>query len=174
MYNNSAVTDLLKRRRSVRKYTDAEVSSEEVEAILDCARFAPSGLNNQPWRFLVIRDRDIIERLSKLSHSKTALLSSRVIIACYLSRDKMYNETKDIQSAGACMQNILLACCGLGLGACWIGDIINNTDEADEILGVGEDKMLMGVITIGRPESSPDNEGDRFELKEFIMRGSQI
>ncbi|MRR36083.1 hypothetical protein EG829_15680, partial [bacterium] len=63
----SRVIDAIKTRRSIRKFTDQVVPDEMIDAVLEAGRWAPSGMNNQPWRFAVIRDRDIRESLSSLT-----------------------------------------------------------------------------------------------------------
>lgn len=86
--------EAIKTRRSVRGFTNENVSDEVVGQILEAGRWAPSGLNNQAWRFIVVRNE----------------------------------ETKDVQSIGACIQNMLLAIHSTGLGGVWLGEILKNKE----------------------------------------------
>ncbi|HNU74645.1 MAG TPA: nitroreductase family protein, partial [Deltaproteobacteria bacterium] len=73
--------DAIRQRRSIRRFTREPVSDDLVEEILDAARWAPSGLNNQPWRFAVIRDARVKERLASLTRYGAIIRSADVIIA---------------------------------------------------------------------------------------------
>lgn len=70
--------DIIKTRRSVRKFRDERVSREDIEAILECARFAPSASNSQPWRFLVTEDSELIEETARVLESKIDEIAGRM------------------------------------------------------------------------------------------------
>jgi len=108
--------EAIKTRRSVRGFANENVSDEVVEQILEAGRWAPSGLNNQAWRFIIVRNEGIKVELSKLTKYGPTIKNAPVLIVVFLDRDHMYNYTKDIQSTGACIQNMLLAIHSLGLG----------------------------------------------------------
>ena len=138
-------------RRSIRKYGDADVEKEKIDLILDACRWAPSGHNNQPWRFIVIKDRKVIEEVAKCTIYGKILRSAKVLIAVFIDSSAMYDRTKDILATGACIQNMLLAAHSLGLGACWQGEILNQKDKVGKILGAPSTLELMAVITLGYP-----------------------
>ena len=74
----------------------------------------------------------------------------------FLERSKKYSDMKDYQGAGACIQNMLLAVHALGLGAVWIGQIVNEPEPVCKALGVdGATYELMAVVAVGRPEKTP-------------------
>ncbi|MBP1910709.1 nitroreductase [Methanolobus bombayensis] len=145
------VIDTILSRRSIRKYTDEPVKDEDIKTILEAARWAPSGLNNQPWKFIVIKDKTTMEELAGCTHYSAIVQNAPLLIAVYLDTETMYNKTKDIQAIGAAIQNMLLACCGLGLGAVWLGEILNNEEKVNLILNCPDSMELMAVLAIGKP-----------------------
>jgi len=146
----STTIETILNRRSVREYTDEPVSEKDINTILDCARWAPSGLNNQPWKFIVVRDEDTIKNLAQCTHYSTIVLRSKVLIAVYLDNEEMYHHDKDVMAIGASIQNMLLACVELGLGSVWLGEILKQADKVNSILEVPENHELMAVIAIGK------------------------
>src|SRR5210317_2099063 len=134
----SPVLDAIYRRRSIREFTDQEVAREKLYEIVKAAIWAPSGLNNQPWRFAIIKDPQIKEQLAEQTHYGHIVENANALVAVYLSKEEMYDTVKDIQSAGACIQNILLAVEALDLGAVWLGQILKNKDEVNRILGIAD------------------------------------
>lgn len=152
--NDNPVIRALLDRRSIRKYTDGTVSDETLTTILEAGRWAPSGLNNQPWRFLVVRRGDPRhEKLAGCTKYEKIVRTSAACIAVLLEKAAMYSEMKDHQGAGACIQNMLLAIHALGLGAVWLGQIVN--DQAATLGALGLDPALyelQAVIALGHPD----------------------
>lgn len=149
------IIDTIKSRRSIRKFTSEPVSEELVETILEAGRWAPSGLNNQPWRFAVIRDAGIRQAISELTHYSKIVLGAQALIAVFLDTEKSYHREKDIQAVGACLQNMLLEAHSLGLGAVWLGEIIRSDKQIKAILGLAGELDLMAVIALGHPDETP-------------------
>jgi nitroreductase len=163
------VIEAIHKRRSIRSYTDAEVSLDKLRKIIEAGIWAPSGLNNQPWRFIIIRDKDIASRLADQTHYSHIVLAAPALIAVYLDRDAMYDDVKDAQSAGACIQNMLLATEALGLGAVWLGQILKNKAAVNEILELGAHLELMALLAIGVP-GRRDQQSSRKPLTDFIVK----
>jgi nitroreductase len=159
----------IRERRSVRRYTGEAVSKEEIRKVLEAGRWAPSGLNNQPCRFLVIRDDDPRkERLEECTRYAHVVREAQVLIGVFLDREAMYHPMKDHQGAGACIQNMLLAVHALGLGGVWLGEIVNQADQVMDVLGAsGERYELMAVIAVGRPAQA--GSSSRKELSELLL-----
>ncbi|BBA70954.1 nitroreductase [Geobacter sulfurreducens] len=155
-------------RRSVRQFTDEPVSPAEVEDILRAGAWAPSGLNNQPWRFAVVRDREKLRSLAGLTRYRHIVEGAPVSIAVFCDREAMYHETKDHQAIGACLQNMLLAAHALGLGAVWLGEILKSAGQVRDLLGLPPNLELMAVIAVGRPAGVP-HHSDRKPLSELIV-----
>ena len=144
------VIDAIKNRRSVRIYTDQEIDKEEILKIIESAVYAPSGKNLQPWRFKILRDKNVITRISSLIDSGKWLQRANCIIAVYLDASKSYDVIKDNQSCGAAIQNMMLAAYSLGISSCWVGEITNCEHEANSILNVDNSNYkLCGLVSLG-------------------------
>ena len=165
----AAILEAIYRRRSIREYTDEEVALADLREIVRAGIWAPSGLNNQPWRFVIIRAAEVRVRLAPQTHYRHIILAARALIAVYLEATAMYDPVKDQQSAGACIQNMLLATEALNLGAVWLGQILKNKAEVNRILGLGENLHLMAVLAIGHPLHR-DQKSSRQDLPEFIVK----
>lgn len=156
-------------RRSIRKYTDEPIAGEDITAILEAGRWAPSGLNNQPWRFLVIMQDDPRHaKLAECTKYAHVVRASQACICIVLEKEAMYSEMKDHQGAGACVQNMLLATHALGLGGVWLGQIVN--DQAASLGAVGLDQTryeLQAVIALGHPDQK--GSSTRKELSELML-----
>jgi nitroreductase len=157
-------------RRSVRSYRDEPVSEEDQRQILLAGSQAPSGLNNQPWRFVTVRGKALKDELSALTRYRRIVASAPLLIAVFLDRDSVYHEMKDHQGIGACIQNMLLAAHGLGLGAVWLGEILKNAGEVRSLLGVPERYDLMAVIAVGHPADTKGDRTPRLPLDQLLLK----
>ncbi len=154
-------------RRSVRAFRPDPVEPEKIEAILDAGRWAPSGKNTQPWRFVVVESDAKRAELARLVTQRDMVRTAPVTLAILRDRAAGYDETKDAQGIGACSQNILLAVHALGLGACWIGRARDK--EVEAILGAREGEELMMLIPIGYPAETPPVR-ERRPLADLVRR----
>jgi len=136
--------------------------------ILEAGRWAPSGLNNQPWKFAVIEDRGLNEEISRLTHYARVVKGAQVLIAVFLDNSEGYHRTKDVQAIGACIQNMLLETHSQGLGAVWLGEIIKSDKQIRDVLGLTSDLELMAVLAIGYPAENPGH-GARKEIENIIV-----
>jgi len=161
-------SEAIRTRRCVREFTDDPPSDVEIDGLIEAARWAPSGLNNQPWRFMKITDHSLIIELSGLTKYRGLVAGAPVLIAIFLDHAEMYDRTKDVQSAGAAIQNILLDAHASGLGACWLGEILNRREDAESLLQVSDDLELMALVAVGHPVSR-ERAGVRHPLDRFIV-----
>lgn len=163
--------EIIKSRRSIRNYKNKPVEEENITKILEAARWAPSGLNNQPWKFIIVQNSNIIKQISKFTKYSYIIEKAPSLIVVLLDKNLSYNREKDIQAIGACIQNMLLMCHSLGLGACWIGEILNRKEEVEKFLGIPNHLELMAVITIGYPyEEDIKTSSNRKNLEELIIK----
>ena len=165
----SPVLQAIYKRRSVREYTEDQVAQDQLLEIIRAGLWAPSGLNNQPWRFVTIQDTGISEQIAEQTHYGHIVRAASALIAVYLDKDAMYDEVKDHQSAGACIQNMLLAVEAIGLGAVWLGQILKNKNEVNRILGLADNFDLMAVLAIGYP-AHHNQQSKRKEITEVILK----
>jgi nitroreductase len=156
-------------RRSIRKYTDRPITREQLREIIHAGTMAPSGLNNQPWRFVTVQDRDVLKRLAELTKYSHIIESAPACIAVFVDKEAMYHEVKDHQSMGACIQNLLLAAHGMGLGGVWLGEILKSAKEVRELAGLAEQYELMAVVALGYP-AGKGGKADRRPVEEVLLK----
>lgn len=157
-------------RRSVRNYSNEPVSDDVLRQLLTAAAMAPSGLNNQPWRFVTVRSHEVKEDLSELTRYRRIVSTAPVLVAVFIDRESMYNEVKDHQGIGACIQNMLLAAHGLGLGAVWLGEILKSAEQVRLRLGVPEQMALMAVVAAGYPGGEAGEKTSRLPLSSLLIK----
>ena len=145
MINPEEFLAFLKGRRSIRIYLDKMIPDDEVEMILEAGRWAPSASNKQPWEFLVIRNKEILKKISKLAfygkHIETAPLAI-AIIGKIKKNPKYY-----IQDTSLASMNMMLMAWSLWIGTCWIGAL--KRDIVKEMLGLGKNDYLLTILPIG-------------------------
>ena len=160
--------ETIRSRRSIRRYASQLPQDEELDKILEAGRWAPSGLNNQPWRFLKITDKAKKDGLAAFTkYGKIIMEAPAVLVVCMDVADS-YNRDKDLMAIGACIQNMLLEAHALGLGTCWLGEILNKKQELAKYLKLDKDLEIMAVITMGKSEESI-TESCRKNLKSLMI-----
>ncbi len=162
------VLKLIRERRSIREYKEKMPSEKDITRVLDAGRWAPSGLNNQPWRFKVIKDRGQKDKLAEFTKYGDIIISAPVVIAVLMDIADSYNRDKDLMAIGACIQNMLLQASSAGLGACWMGEALNRKQEICKYLGLDEDLELMALVTLGFSNEDV-TKGCRKPLKELTI-----
>jgi nitroreductase len=163
-----AVLQAIYERRSVRHFQDAPVDRDQVMEALRAASWAPSGLNNQPWRFALVWDPELKNILAGLTRYASTLKAAAVLIPVFLDKESSYDYVKDCQAVGAALQNLLLACHVQGLGAVWIGEILKNKEKVREALGLPERLELMAVVAVGHPAHTKQSSHRR-PLEDLIV-----
>ena len=121
---NNDLIQLIMTRTSIRAFQNKPVSDETVEQLLKAAMAAPSAKNSQPWAFIVIRDRALLEKLGdSLPNAKMTATAPVAVVICGVLDKALPGEAHDywIQDAAAATENFLLAVHALGLGAVWTG-----------------------------------------------------
>lgn len=155
-------------RRSIRRYENKTVTDEQIEQLLRAAMYAPSAGNEQPWHFVVIKDRETLNRIMKI-HPYTQMLreASLAIIPCADTSKVKYNGVFWPQDMAASIQNILLQANGIGLGTCWCGvypreELMN---PISEIIDLPKGVNPFAVVAVGYP-AEKGMAGDRFKREK--------
>ncbi|MFH1050502.1 MAG: nitroreductase family protein [bacterium] len=147
-------------RRSIRKYSDEYVSDDLVKKLLEAAMQAPSAGNQQPWQFIVIRDKHIFKLIQKF-HPFSSMLdeASVAILVCGDIYPERYKNYWIIDCSNAA-ENILLAAHALGLGAVWLGvhPREERTEPMRELFKLPENIKPHSLIVIGYPAESKETE----------------
>jgi len=145
------VFNVIYARRSIRAYTEEPVTGEQVELLLKAAMAAPSGSNLQPWHFVVVRKRDLLDRLAK-THQYAGLLR-KAPLAIAVCGDTDTSERHWVEDTSAATQNLLLAVTALGLGAVWIG--VHPDQERQkhvrDVLDIPGHVNVLCLVAIGHP-----------------------
>jgi len=158
----------IRSRRSIRQFKPDDVDDRIVNQIIEMGTWAPSGLNNQPWRFVIVRHEDVRKEIALQTRYGHIIRSAPVCIVVFLDNAASYDRVKDIQAIGACIQNMLLAIHHFGLGGVWLGEILRNRDKVEKILQVPEDCELMAVVALGHPAEAK-GQGTRKAIDEVIL-----
>ena len=158
--------DIIKQRRSIREYNKELPSDSDIKKVLEAARWAPSGLNNQPWRFLIIKDKSKRDGLALFTKYGNIIKAAPVVIVVCLDIADSYNRDKDLMAIGASIQNMCLEAYSIGLGTCWMGEILNRKQEVCRYLNLDEDLELMAVVALGCPDEDI-TEGRRKPLNKL-------
>lgn len=160
--------DLVKSRYSVRAYKNQPIEDEKLQIILEAARLAPTAVNYQPFKVIVIHTEGREEELKRIYQAEWFYQAPLIICVCcepqnaWVRRDgKNYVDV----DATIVMDHIILAATSLGLGTCWIGAF--NTEEARKILELPDDVEPLVFTPIGYPADEIE-EKTRKELSEII------
>lgn len=150
------VMDAIKNRRSIRRYEEREVEEEKIRLLLEAARLAPSAKNLQPWKFIVVREKEKIEKLSKACCEQDWIKTApMIIVGCGLRKHTFRNGyPSNAVDLSISLEHIVLQAVELGLGTCWIEAFY--PDEVREILGIPQDVDVSGILTVGYPAESPE------------------
>lgn len=108
-------------RRSIRSYTNQPVEQEKIDRILKAAMQAPSAANQRPWEFVVVTNKELLEKLSDLSPYSKMVSNAPVAIVLVGRAERMAIKDMWTQDMGACTQNLLLEIVEQGLGGVWLG-----------------------------------------------------
>ncbi len=140
-------------RRSVRKFEDRPVSEDHVRKMLEAAMMAPSAGNQQPWQFIVVRDRERLGKVKSINpYAGMAEEAPLGILVCGDLRLEKF-EGFWVQDCSACIQNLLLAVHGLGLGAVWTGiyPMVERVNGFRDLFGLPEQVIPLALVVIGHP-----------------------
>ncbi len=139
-------------RRSIRKYTGEKLSDEDIEVLLRVAMNAPSGHNRQPWHFIVVDDRGLLDKIPGY-HPYAKMLGKASHGIVVLGDHKVQDTDFWIHDCAAAIENILIAAHAKGLGAVWLGvhpskALIKGTKE---LFGVPDHVTPLGIVSLGVP-----------------------
>lgn len=173
--------DAIKTRRSVRAWTEQNVSDDVVAQILEAGRWSPSPLNSQPWHFTVIRQKETLSALTKEAKEAPYLANANVLIVVTANKHNVPSDPSHLElatwleahaqyiyAAVCALHNMALAAWELGLGGVWV-----TIDDASsrKFLNIPEDQVIIGSLALGysRGAPIPHREIDRKPLSEIVF-----
>ncbi len=175
------IIEIIKTRRCVREYREEQISDTDIEFLIDCAGYAPSGLNMQPWGFLVIKNRDVIHRLSEICResmiplledmkytSKTGVEYLEFLMT--EGADMFYgapvlvlifgkkNAPTAVYDCSMAAQTMMLAAQSMGIGSCWIGGAHRalRDEKVLKELGAPEGYIIVAPLILGYPKGDTE------------------
>ena len=156
--------EVLMTRRSIRSFLDDPVDKTTVEAVLRAAMAAPSAGNQQPWHFVVVRDRATMDEIRQVHEYSDMLTTAPVCIAVCAELALEKFEGFWVQDTSAAMQNMLLKARDLELGSVWLGvhPIESRQEGLQRILNLPDGVVCLGLMALGRTET-PFSSADRFK-----------
>jgi nitroreductase len=161
---NMEILEAIHTRRSIRKYTDRPIPEELITEILRAAMSAPSAVNAQPWIFIVIDDRRLLDEIP--TFSPYASMCREAPIAILVCGDLTFEKIPGywVQDCSAATQNLLLAAHAVGLGAVWTGiyPMKDRIEGFRKTFGLPENVIPLALVPIGYPDQNPVSE-DRFD-----------
>lgn len=170
---------LVEERRSIRRYTDKPVEREKILVCIEAARLAPSADNAQPWRFLVLDDKDVKKRfcdevfsgiysISKFAKQAPVLIVilARLNIIAHRVGKQIQNIHFHLLDIGIAGEHIVLQAEELGLGTCWIGWF--NPRRARKALNISKEYKIVSLLSLGYYEQKPIKIKKRKKLDEIV------
>ncbi|MDY6861816.1 MAG: nitroreductase family protein [Thermodesulfobacteriota bacterium] len=161
------ILNLIKTRRSIRDYLDKPIQKDAIDKILEAGRWAPSGVNMQPWHFIVVKSKELRTQVG--NQAKFLFIKSRhvseaplIIVLCGNPRSNFYKT--DCALAGA---NMVMEATALGIGSCWIGAF--NEAKIKEILDIPEKISIIALITFGYFAENPQPP-PKLDLNRIVHR----
>lgn len=153
----------IKYRRSIREYNDENIDDEKIKLILEAGMLAPSAINARDYAFIVISDKDMMQRMAIINGKSAWPLNNakKAILVCG-DLSKSYQKAKDywIINASSAIQNMLIEAYHLGIGTCWIGVYpqMHKVKGHQELFNLPENIIPHSIITFGYPKDPNELE----------------
>ena len=164
--NTSSVINNIMTRCSVREFTNQPISQDTLDLIVKAGMAAPSAVNKQPWAFVVINDRSMLDSLNAIADRFNLKTATAAIVVCGDMSKALEGEAREywVQDCSAATENILLAAHAYGLGAVWCGVYPNQEvlPAVTKTLGLPENIIPLNIITMGYPDDDNAKPKDKF------------
>jgi len=162
--------DVVKKRKSVRKYKKDPIPDDVLLKILEAGRIAPSAKNIQPWHFIVVKDPETKMKVAKACRDQLFMADADVILVGCILEKEAWSRMGGHMSAGPvdltiALEHMILAAAREGLGTCWIGAFVEQ--DVKKILKVPDDVTVLALTPIGYPAEEPKDRG-RKALNDII------
>ncbi|MHA1148683.1 MAG: nitroreductase family protein [Promethearchaeota archaeon] len=165
MIEPNLMLEFLKNRRSIRNYQDKEISDEKIEMILEAGRWAPSASNRQPWRFIIIKNKELLKKVSNSALYGKFIKRAPLIIAIVGKINE--NPNWYVQDTSLVSMNMQLMAWALGIGTCWIGSM--DREKIKSLLGLGKGDFLLTVLPMGYIKGNIPKPTMRKPLKKIVQ-----
>ena len=155
-------------RRSIRKFTEQPVEQEKIDRLLRAAMQAPSAANQQPWEFIVVKEKAALESLSKVSPYSKPVAGSAVTFVLLANSGELRVPTAWEQDMSAATQNLLLEVVYLGLGGVWFGVATSEivVENVRKLFNLPDSIKPFALISVGYPAEQKNEFVDRFKAEK--------
>ncbi len=166
--------EVIKKRRSIRKYQYREVEDEKLQKVLDAAHLAPSAKNIQPWKVIVVEDKELREELAKAAYGQEYLSQAPCVIVMCVNENECYRQHGDYMTSFAVdgaifIDHLTLAACAEGLGTCWIAKF--NEMQVKKLLNIPDPYRVVVMTPLGYPAEEGKDKG-RKPLSEILYKNT--
>ena len=164
--------ELSRQRFSARKFTDQKVSPSDLDYLLECARLAPSAVNRQPWRFVVVESEEAKARLRQV-YNREWFATAPLYIVCYAHTGRCWTRAADQKAHGdidvaIAAEHICLAATERGLGSCWVCNY--DPDHMRSLFPLPDHEAVV-ILPVGHiAPDCPQKAKDRLPLAELTDR----
>lgn len=167
--------ELLKKRRSIRKYKDVKIEKDKIEALIKCALLSPTSKNAMAWEFIVVDDNKLLEELSKSKQVGGAFLKDAAVAIAVVADPEKSNVW--IEDASAAVTILHLAAEAMGLGSCWVqirerfkDENTTSEDSVRSILNIPENIRVDAIVSIGYPdETRPAHDEEKLKYEKVFL-----
>ena len=159
--------EVIRNRRSIRKYTDQIVSDENIKEILEAAMMAPTARNKQEWRFLVVTNPIKLKKIAQVSPNLK--MADGCAFSIIVMADKIVNPDFERVDAGAAIENMLLQAYSMGIGSCWCA-LDAHQERINGIIDIFpeiKDYMIIASVQFGYPNEERTVE-NRYDEKKVM------
>ena len=164
-----SIIEVLKKRRSIRKYQTKPVENNKLLKILEAARLGPTADNRQPCQFIVVTDKETRERLKAAYSPEWFVNAPVIIVGCVNPKEAWRRKDKEEYwkvDAAIAMQNLILTATEEGLGTCWIAAF--DEKAAKKTLDIPKEIRVVAMTPLGYPEEKKDMVSDRKPLDKIV------
>ena len=159
------ILELLKSRRSIRKYKSQPVEEEKLNRCLEAARWAPSASNKQPWEFLIVKDEVMRKKFAEI-HPYAKFVAESPVVFIPLTNPEIHSKYH-MSDTGLAILHFMIQAHAEGLGTCWAGVIGTSFEsELKKLLNVPDNLNIMALVALGYPDQ--ERESSRKELDELV------
>lgn len=163
---------VIKKRRSIRQFLNKEVEEIKVKEILKAAMAAPSAHNRRPWRFWVVRDPEIKEKLSQVHQWASFVARAPVVLVIGSDKDKRW-----VENCSVVATLVYLEATNQGLGTCWTqvrGMKTKGGEESEKyvkkLLKIGKEVRILCLMPLGYPAKAlPEHSGEIEKEKASVV-----
>ncbi|MFX1561553.1 MAG: nitroreductase family protein [Promethearchaeota archaeon] len=168
--------EVVRRRRSIRRYQDSEIPDEHIRQMIEAARLAPSTNNTQPWQFVSVKDPDTIRLLTLVAGNQRFIKGSKVVIialanrasSCCPGNPSMWH----VLDTMIATEHVVLAATALGYGSCWVAMLDSRQSQqiaaVKQALRIPESADIVALVTLGVADEIPPPRQTK-ELSEIAF-----